>query len=95
MIGSDCAELGERHLIRAADALREGLAATLVPAEDGGYVLIGLRKAMPEVFARIDRCSERVLAQTRERLHRLHVAWHEGATLCDVDRPQDVERLRV
>ncbi|MEO6363507.1 MAG: TIGR04282 family arsenosugar biosynthesis glycosyltransferase [Caldimonas sp.] len=92
-IGTDCPVLDEHHLQRSADALRQGQAATLLPAEDGGYVLIGLRHDAPEVFERIDWSSEHVLAQTRERLRRLGLAWHEGETLWDVDRPADVERL--
>ncbi len=94
LIGTDCPSLTERHLRRSADALRQGRAATFLPAEDGGYVLVGLRKDTPEVFERIDWGSERVMAQTRERLRRLGVAWDEGETLWDVDRPADVERLR-
>jgi rSAM/selenodomain-associated transferase 1 len=93
VIGTDCPVLCERHLQRSADALRRGHAAALLPAEDGGYVLIGLRRDTPEVFERIDWSSERVLAQTRERLRGLGLAWHEGETLWDVDRPEDVERL--
>ncbi|MEO7057649.1 MAG: TIGR04282 family arsenosugar biosynthesis glycosyltransferase [Caldimonas sp.] len=93
LIGTDCPALTERHLQRSADALRCGQAATLLPAEDGGYALIGLRRDTPEVFERIDWGSERVAAQTRDRLRRLGLAWHEGETLWDVDRPEDVERL--
>lgn len=92
VIGTDCPVLAEGHLQRSAEALLAGRAATLLPAEDGGYVLIGLAKAMPEVFERIDWSSDRVLAQTRERLRGLGAAWHEGETLWDVDRPEDVER---
>ncbi len=94
VIGTDCPVLAERHLQRSAEALRQGKAAALLPAEDGGYVLIGLRRDSPGVFERIDWSSERVMAQTRERLHGLGLAWHEGETLWDVDRPEDVERLR-
>lgn len=92
-IGTDCPVLDEGHLQRSADALRQGHGATLLPAEDGGYVLIGLRHDAPGVFERIDWSSERVLTQTRERLRALGLAWHEGETLWDVDRPADVERL--
>lgn len=94
VIGTDCPSLDEGHLQRSADALRQGHAATLLPAEDGGYVLVGLRHDTPAIFERIDWSSERVMAQTRERLHGLGLAWHEGETLWDVDRPADVERLR-
>ena len=93
VIGTDCPALCERHLQRSADALRRGHAAALLPAEDGGYVLIGLRRDTPGVFERIDWSSERVLAQTRERLRGLGLPCDEGETLWDVDRPEDVERL--
>jgi hypothetical protein len=44
VIGADCPALTAGHLRAAADALRDH-DAVLIPVEDGGYVLIGLRAA--------------------------------------------------
>ncbi len=67
--------------------------AVFIPAEDGGYVLVGLRRPQPRLFEGIDWGSERVMAQTRERLSELGLRWVELPTLWDVDRPGDLLRL--
>ncbi len=88
MVGTDCPVLTPEHLQQAADALRSS-DAVLIPAEDGGYVLIGLRKPVPEVFALIEWSTPQVLAQTREALRVAGASWHELPTLWDVDEPAD------
>ena len=93
-IGADCPMLTAQHLRDAKDALRAGNAAVFVPAEDGGYALIGLARAVPQLFAGIAWGSATVRAQTRERLRENNLRWHELATLWDVDRPEDYQRLQ-
>ena len=44
VIGADCPALTPAHLLDARRALAEGCEAVLAPAEDGGYVLIGLTR---------------------------------------------------
>jgi glycosyltransferase A (GT-A) superfamily protein (DUF2064 family) len=82
------------HLRRASRWLAGGADAVLAPAEDGGYALIALRRVSPRLFADIDWGGPRVMAQTRERLAALGWRWRELPTLWDVDRPEDVARLR-
>jgi uncharacterized protein len=94
LIGSDCPALRPADLRAAARALREGADAVLAPAEDGGYPLIGLRRVSRRLFDRIPWGSPRVLAQTRRRLEALRWRWQELRTVWDVDRPEDVARLR-
>lgn len=97
LIGSDCPALQPAHLIAAASALlaEEGAGndAVLIPADDGGYVLIGLRCSQPRLFAGVDWGSGRVMAQTRQRLAELRLRWAELPALWDVDRPADLTRL--
>lgn len=92
LVGTDCPALTAAHLARAA-ALLDDHDAVVWPAEDGGYVLIGLRQPAPELFAGIDWGSARVMAQTRERLRQLGWRWAEAEPLWDVDRAEDYERL--
>lgn len=92
IIGTDCPLLTAGRLRRAAARLRDH-EATLIPAEDGGYALIGLRHPAPELFDGVAWSTGQVLAQTRERLATLGWRWHEDAALWDVDRPEDYERL--
>lgn len=92
LIGTDCPALSPQHLSAAADALA-GNEAVFTPAEDGGYVLIGLRRAAPAVFDDISWGSAEVLEQTRHRLAGLGWRWEEMPPLWDLDRPRDLERL--
>ena len=45
VIGTDCPAFTADHLRAAASALHDGADVVLIPAEDGGYVLIGARGA--------------------------------------------------
>jgi len=94
LIGSDCPALRPSDLRAALRALRAGADAVLSPAEDGGYPLIGLRRVSRRLFDGVSWGSARVLEQTRRRLARLGWRWTELRTLWDVDRPEDVARLR-
>jgi hypothetical protein len=94
LIGTDCPSLTVGDLREAADALQHGIDAVIGPAEDGGYVLIGLRQYVPDLFTRISWGTGSVLDQTRDRLRGLAWKWHELSRRWDVDRPEDVERLK-
>lgn len=94
LIGSDVPALRPADLRAAARALADGADAVLAPAEDGGYALIGVRRAVRRIFAGVDWGSPRVLAQTRARLRALGWRWKELRTVWDVDRPEDVARLK-
>ena len=92
VIGTDCPVLGAAHLRAAARSLAQR-DAVLIPVEDGGYVLIGMKTPAAGAFAAIDWGSPQVMAQTRQALDALGWRWTELATLWDVDRAEDVERL--
>lgn len=92
VIGTDCPALTPDMLREAAHTLRER-EAVVVPAEDGGYVLIGLRQPALGVFQSVDWSTDKVMAQTRQRLQEARLTWLELAPLWDVDRLEDVERL--
>jgi rSAM/selenodomain-associated transferase 1 len=95
VIGTDCPALTAGHLRAAADVLRAGTDAVLIPAEDGGYVLIGARAPHPALFHAMAWGTASVMAETRHRLVALGLSWREPATLWDVDLPADLERLRA
>ena len=94
VIGSDCPALTPSHLRQAADVLRDGNDVVVVPAEDGGYVLIGSRRPQPNLFTGMTWSTDQVMAQTRRRLAHGGLAWREFPPLWDVDRPEDLARLR-
>ncbi len=90
LIGSDCPEYTPAYLASAFVAL-DGADVVLGPATDGGYVLIGLRRRAPKLFAGIPWGSDSVLASTRAALRGLGWTWAELATLRDLDRPEDLK----
>jgi hypothetical protein len=92
LIGTDCPELSAADLRRAARSLKAGYDAVLAPAEDGGYALIGLKKSRAEFFRGIAWSRERVYADTVQRL--AGYRWRALRRVSDVDRPQDLERVR-
>lgn len=95
LIGTDCPVLTEDHLRNAHAALdpaQGGNDAVLIPAEDGGYALIGLKRCDARLFDSIAWGGDNVLAATRARLKTLGWRWHELETLWDVDRPEDYRR---
>ena len=91
IVGTDCPVLTPAHLQQAADVLQTN-DAVLIPAEDGGYVLIGLRRPLLPVFENITWSTPQVLMQTRERLLAAGASWQELPTLWDVDEPVDWAR---
>ncbi len=94
VIGTDCPALAPAHLRAAADALLAGIDVVIVPVEDGGYALIGMRAPQPRLFTDMPWSTAGVMAETRRRLVRLSLSWREPARLWDVDLPADIERLR-
>lgn len=94
VVGTDCPSLEPDDLLLTAGALNRGDAdVVIVPAFDGGYVLIGVARPRPELFARVDWGTDRVLAQTREHARAARLRLLELAARRDVDRPEDLEVL--
>jgi rSAM/selenodomain-associated transferase 1 len=92
VIGTDCPALTEIHLRGAANALCEGNDVILIPAEDGGYVLIGTRTPQPTLFAGIAWGTNTVLAETRARIIAQRLVLAERPPLWDVDTEIDLAR---
>ncbi len=91
LIGTDCPALTTADLAQAAEALAAH-DAVVQPADDGGYVLIGLRAPHAQLFEGIEWGGSTVMQATRERMARLGLRWCERPPLPDLDTPQDYER---
>ena len=94
IVGGDCPYLSGGRLIEVASSL-ESAGVVVVPAVDGGYCLIALRRAEPEVFRAISWSTDAVLAQTRLRLRERGLTWTELASAEDVDDGASWERARL
>ena len=93
VIGTDCPALTEVHLRGAANALRDCTDVILIPADDGGYVLIGTRSEQPALFAGIAWGTKTVLDETRARIIENRLVLAERPPLWDVDTESDLARL--
>jgi uncharacterized protein len=92
LIGTDCTAFTAAHLIAASNALSATHPWVFIPAEDGGYVLVGTTTASATPFQGIAWSTPQVMLQTREALTTAGLAWHEMPMLWDVDTPADVEQ---
>src|SRR5215469_16743875 len=79
VIGTDCPALTAAHLQEAADMLRHGTDVVVLPAEDGGYVLIGMSTPQPALFADMRWSTPDVMTETRRRLAAHGLTWREPA----------------
>ncbi|MDX2474638.1 MAG: TIGR04282 family arsenosugar biosynthesis glycosyltransferase [Candidatus Krumholzibacteria bacterium] len=92
LIGTDCPDLTPEILVGAFAALPQN-DVVLGPAADGGYYLVGMNSARPEIFVDIPWGGAQVLSSTRDRLAQAGLRWHELAILSDIDRPEDLARV--
>ncbi len=95
LMGCDCPSLTEQDLEQALVALNQENEVVLAPAEDGGYVLIGLNQPHPELFDNMPWGTERVLDQIRSRIKHNKLRHHELSEQWDLDTLEDLARYRV
>lgn len=95
LIGTDCPALRPSHLRKAARALLDGDDAVFYPAEDGGYVLVGLRRPQPALFRDMPWSTAEVMTESRLRAREAGLRVREFETLWDVDLPADLARLQT
>jgi rSAM/selenodomain-associated transferase 1 len=89
LVGADCPDLDRARLSTAAEALARH-DCVLHPAEDGGYVLLGLRWFDSSLFDGIAWSTDMVAAETVRRIERLGWSLLVADMLRDVDEPRDL-----
>lgn len=92
LIGTDAPALDAARLREAAEALRSH-DAVFVPALDGGYALVGLRRPCEALFTGMTWSTTQVMADTRERARAAGLRWCELAPVADIDEPADLAHL--
>lgn len=83
-LGGDCPYLAT-SLLGEVSALLSETDAVLIPALDGGYCLLALRRPAERIFSGIAWSTETVAEETRRRLRGEGIAWKELPALEDVD----------
>lgn len=92
VIGSDAPALDAAKIKQAIEELRAGINVVFVPAEDGGYVLIGLQHAYDFLFHGINWGTSEVMQQSANKLKNCNVSYLELAGSWDIDRLEDYQR---
>ncbi len=92
VIGTDAPAL-DAEMLRDAAARLLDHDAVFVPALDGGYALVGQRRADPRWFSDMAWSTANVMDKTRQRLRAARVRWAELAPVADIDEPQDLVHL--
>ncbi|MES9860697.1 MAG: TIGR04282 family arsenosugar biosynthesis glycosyltransferase [Candidatus Thiodiazotropha sp. LLP2] len=93
LIGVDCPAMTVEH-IKQTIAWLDTVDAVLGPAQDGGYVLLGVKAAAPQLFRGHNWGAEDVAETTRTALRGLEWRWCELPLLWDLDRPEDLIQLK-
>src|SRR5712692_6138755 len=92
IVGSDAPTLPQAHL-RAL--LTSAADVAIGPCEDGGYYAIACRRTHPQMFHGVEWSSPLALAQTEDAAQHCGLSVDRGPLWYDVDRPEDLLRLRV
>lgn len=96
LVNADSPTLPPCQLIAAVEALRRPEDRMVVgPAVDGGYYLIGLKRAHARLFSDIPWSTADVLARTRERAREISLPVFDLQTWYDVDDAEGLNLLKA
>ena len=87
VLGSDAPTLPAGHILQALDRLEQGARAVISPAEDGGFILIGLSQPVEELFRDIPWGGKHVFETVNSR------AQNAGIDLKLIDPWYDVDDI--
>jgi hypothetical protein len=94
VIGADSPTLPPAHVREAFRVLERGAPAVIAPAEDGGYVLVGMRRPLAELFRGVRWGESDVADTTRDRAARINLHLEEIEPWYDIDDLGGLRRLR-
>ncbi len=92
MIGTDCPSLQPSTIDAAFMALERAAQAVFAPAEDGGYVLIGLNSPEMSLLRHMPWSEPTLMQTTRTLCAEKNIHFIELKTHFDIDTPSDYER---
>lgn len=95
IIGNDVVSLTQTDIRYAFKVLEQGAELVISPAEDGGYGLIGGSKIERGIFGEIPWGGEQVYKGMINNLNQRDYNWKQLPEVWDLDRPDDVIRLRL
>lgn len=92
IVGTDCPAMKAAIIRQAFAALANGNDAVFAPAEDGGYVLLGLKRAERGVFQEITWGSAQVFRQSMRAAKEKGLSVSLLETMWDLDEVEDLHR---
>jgi uncharacterized protein len=92
LIGTDCPALDAATLRQAEQQLAQH-DAVLIPATDGGYCLLGMKRHDDSLFSAMPWSTSAVANITLQRCAALGWQLWQGAPLTDIDEPADMVAL--
>ena len=94
LLGSDCPQLSCEIIHQVIDELSRGKQVVIVPATDGGYVLIAFAdKVYRQLFDDISWSTDKVMQQTKARLNDLGLSFSLMEPLLDIDTIEDYQQF--
>jgi rSAM/selenodomain-associated transferase 1 len=94
LIGCDCPSLTISDVDLAINALQKDQDIVLAPAEDGGYVMIGMKRGYPELFINKTWGHAGVLITAQQQIKNLNLNCIETTMQWDVDTFEDLQRYQ-
>lgn len=92
VIGTDAPVLDAVKIRQVLEKLHSGSEVVIVPAEDGGYVLIAMQQAHECLFQEVSWGSAEVMRQTARKLDEKNILYEQLAPCWDIDRLEDYRR---
>jgi len=89
LIGCDCPSLTVADLEQAMTSLKNGYDVVIAPAQDGGYVLIGMNQPQAALFDGMRWSHSGVMQESRRRAMQANLKLHELALQRDIDTAAD------
>jgi len=82
-----------RDIIKYAFLKLDNADLVIGPAEDGGYYLVGMKAAHPEIFRGISWSTGKVFDETICIIEKMGLRYSTVRTLTDVDRIEDIAKI--
>jgi len=93
IVGTDSPWMGRERIARALRKL-DRAEVVLGPSEDGGYYLVAAQKVVPKMFAGIHWGTSEVLPKTVRALRATRTNFQLLRRDFDLDRPEDLRRVK-
>ncbi len=93
VVGTDIPSIDMSMVNKTIVELEKGYDAVILPIDDGGYGLLGIKQNHHKLFENIEWGTPKVYQQTIQRLKELHWRYYELPVSWDLDEPVDLEKI--